>query len=152
MLVKELKSSKSISSFLNRISVGQYGYEQGLNKIDRKAKGVFLTNSLDTVENLLDVIEINSEIFTKRILEPSCGQGIIILKLISDIYSYNPDSRLIAKFISNNIYFVDVQREMVDKTISNIKSLYKYLFDEEYDGSFNGIVWDFTDKVIENNS
>lgn len=152
MLVKELKSSKSISSFLNRISVGQYGYEQGLNKIDRKAKGVFLTNSLDTVENLLDVIEINSEIFTKRILEPSCGQGIIILKLISDIYSYNPDSSLIAKFISKNIYFVDVQREMVDKTISNIKSLYKYLFDEEYNGSFNGITWDFTDKIIENNS
>ncbi len=152
MLVKELKSSKSISSFLNRISVGQYGYEQGLNKIDRKAKGVFLTNSLDTVENLLDVIEINSEIFTKRILEPSCGQGIIILKLISDIYSYNPDSSLIAKFISKNIYFVDVQQEMVDKTISNIRSLYKYLFDEEYNGSFNGITWDFTDKIIESNS
>lgn len=152
MLVKELKSSKDISSFLNRISIGQYSYEQGLNRIDRKTKGVFLTNSLDIVDNLLDVVEINSEIFSKRLLEPSCGQGIIIMKLISYIYLYNPNRLLIGEFISNNIYFVDVQQEMVDKTISNIKSLYKFLFDEDYVGTFNGITWDFTDKIIENNS
>ncbi|NCC18624.1 MAG: hypothetical protein EOM29_06760 [Bacteroidia bacterium] len=152
MLVKGLINSKDISLFLNRISIDQYDYEKDFNKIDRKRKGVFLTNSLSIVENLLNVVEINSEIFSKKILEPSCGQGIIILKLISDIYLYNPNKLLISEFISNNLFFVDLQKDMVDKTISNIKDLYKYLFNEEYSGRFNGITWDFTDKIIENNS
>ena len=147
MLVKELKSTKQLSIFLERIVFSQSGYEQGLNKIDRKKKGVFLTNSLLTVENVLSVVEINSNIFSKRILEPSCGQGIFILKLISDVYQLFPDSVLISKFISDNIFFVDVQEEMIKKTISNIKKLYQYLFDKDYQGSFNEITWDFTDKV-----
>ena len=36
MLVQELKSTGQISSFLERIALGQNDYEQGLNKIDRK--------------------------------------------------------------------------------------------------------------------
>ena len=116
MLVKELRNTGQISSFLDRIAFGQNDYEQGLNKINRKKNGVFLTNSIDTVENLLDVVLIDSGIFTKRILEPSCGQGIFILKLLSDIYLKFPDALLISNFISNNIFFVDVQEEMVEKT------------------------------------
>ena len=147
MLVKELKSTGQISSFLDRIALGQNGYEQGLNKIERKKNGVFLTNSVDTVENLLDVVLIDSEIFAKRILEPSCGQGIFILKLLSDIYLKFPDALLMSNFISNNIFFVDVQEEMVEKTKRNIQKLYTFLFDENFQGLFNGITWDFTDKV-----
>ena len=128
MLVKELKSTGQISSFLDKVTLGQNGYEQGLNKIERKKHGVFLTNSVDIVENLLDVILIDSEVFTKRILEPSCGQGIFILKLLSHIYLKFPDSILISKFISNNIFFVDVQEEMVEKTKRNIKKLFTFLF------------------------
>lgn len=147
MLIKELKTTKQLSTFLENIVFGQFGYELGLNKIDRKKKGVFLTNSLSTVENVLNVVEINTDILNKRILEPSCGQGIFILKLISDVYKLFPDSALISKFISDNIFFVDVQGEMTKKTISNVKTLYQYLFDEDYQGSFNAITWDFTDKV-----
>lgn len=147
MLVKELKSTGQISSFLDRVTLGQNGYEQSLNKIVRKKNGVFLTSSVDTVGNLLDVILIDSEIFTKRILEPSCGQGIFILKLLSDIYLKFPDALLISNFISNNIFFVDVQEEMVEKTKSNILKLYTFLFEDNFQGSFNGISWDFTDKV-----
>ena len=106
MLVKELKSTGQISSFLDKVTLGQNGYEQGLNKIERKKHGVFLTNSVDIVENLLDVILIDSEVFTKRILEPSCGQGIFILKLLSDIYLKFPDALLMSNFISNNIFFL----------------------------------------------
>ena len=67
---------------------------------------MYLTNSLSTVENLLNIINIDTEIFNKRILEPSCGQGIFILKLLSNIYLRFPDSLMISNFISNNIYFV----------------------------------------------
>lgn len=148
MLVKELKSTGQISSFLDRVALSQNSYEQGLNKKERKKKGVFLTNSVDTVENLLDVVLIDSEIFEKRILEPSCGQGIFILKLLSDIYLKFPDSILISNFISKNIFFVDVQEEMVEKTKTNIRKLFTFLFNEDFQGTFNGITWDFTDKVI----
>lgn len=147
MIVKESISQSQISLFLERVVFGQSGFEQNMNKSERKQNGVFLTNSLSTVENVLNVVEINTEILNKRILEPSCGQGIFILKLISDVYQLFPDEQVISKFISSNVYFVDIQKEMVDKTISNIKSLYNYLFDENYDGSFNGIVWDFTEKA-----
>jgi tRNA1(Val) A37 N6-methylase TrmN6 len=147
MIVKESISQSQISSFLERVVFGQSGFELSMNKSERKQNGVFLTNSLSTVENVLNVVEINSEILNKRILEPSCGQGIFILKLISDVYQLFPDEQVISKFISSNVYFVDIQKEMVDKTISNIKALYNYLFDESYQGSFNGIVWDFTEKT-----
>ena len=148
MLVKELKNTEDISSFLETIAFGQSNYEQNLSMGDRKKKGVFLTNSLSTVENVLSLVELKSDILNKRILEPSCGQGIFILKLVSDVYQLFPDAKLISKFISENIFFVDVQEEMTEKTIFNIKSLFKYLFDEDYHGSFNAITWDFTDKVI----
>jgi tRNA1(Val) A37 N6-methylase TrmN6 len=147
MVVKETISINKISSFLNRMAFGQSDYEQNLNKKDRKKNGVFLTNSLDTVENLLDIVIVDSDFFSKRILEPSCGQGIFILKLLTDIYIKFPDSILISKFISNNIFFVDIQEEMVEKTKNNISELYSFLFDEDFKGSFNGITWDFTDKI-----
>lgn len=152
MLVKELKSTKQLNDFLDAVAFGQTGYEQSLNKLERKKKGVFLTNSLLTVENVLSIVEINSDILSKKILEPSCGQGIFVLKLISDVYRLFPDPFLISKFISNNIYFVDVQEEMTVQTASNIKKLYKFLFEEDYLGSFNSITWDFTDKIILNSS
>ena len=147
MLVQEIKNTKQISLFLERIANGQNDYEQNLDKIERKKNGVFLTNSLNTVENLLSVIEINSAIFGKRILEPSCGQGIFILKLIADTYAQFPDNVLISTFISNSIFFVDVQEEMVEKTKRNIDLLYNFLFDEDFNSPYNGITWDFTDKI-----
>ncbi len=147
MEVKETISTNKILSFLNTKAFGQSDYEQKLNKKDRKKNGVFLTNSLDTVENLLDIVIIDSEIFSKRILEPSCGQGIFILKLLTDLYLKFPNRILISKFISNNIFFVDIQEEMVEKTKINISELYFFLFNEEFKGSFNGITWDFTDKI-----
>lgn len=147
MEVKEIISTSKISSFLNRMAFGQSDYEQNLVSKDRKKKGVFLTNSLDTVENLLNIIIVDSEILSKKILEPSCGQGIFILKLLTDLYLQFPDKVIISKFISNNIFFVDVQEEMVEKTKRNIEDLYSFLFNEEFKGSFNGITWDFTDKV-----
>ncbi|MEZ5036760.1 MAG: N-6 DNA methylase [Chitinophagales bacterium] len=152
MLVKETISPNEVSSFLQSIISSQNGYEQSLNKVERKKNGVFLTNSLDTVESIVDVVEINLDIFSKRILEPSCGQGIFMLKLISDIYNKFPNSDLVSNFIAQNIFFVDVQDEMIEKTKENICLLYQFLFDEEYTGNFNGIVWDFTDKVIYGNS
>ncbi|MEP7171327.1 MAG: N-6 DNA methylase, partial [Bacteroidota bacterium] len=150
MELQELKNISEVSGFLERIILGQSGFESDLNKTHRKQNGIFLTNSLSTIENVLSALEINSEIFGKRILEPSCGQGIFVLKLITDVYNQFPDEKLIANFISDNLFFVDIQKEMVQKTIFNIHSLYYYLFDRDYTGTFNAITWDFTDKLSTN--
>ncbi|MDR2409403.1 MAG: Eco57I restriction-modification methylase domain-containing protein [Bacteroidales bacterium] len=146
MLVQELKTEKQISDFLNEIAQNQNGYEQKLSGESRKKNGVFLTNSLCTVENILSIIDTGDNIFSKKILEPACGQGIFILKLLADIYAHFPDDTLMSNFISNNIYFVDIQTEMIEKTKLNIKGLYYYLFEKEYTGILNGIVADFTEK------
>jgi tRNA1(Val) A37 N6-methylase TrmN6 len=151
LLVKEGKSERQISEYLEKSILKQTGFEQGLDKKHRKQNGVFLTNSLDIVENVLNIIDIDTDIFNKKILEPSCGQGIFILKLIGDIYSRFPDNKLISSFITNNLYFVDVQESMINKTISNIQNLYYYLFNQSYTGTFNSIAWDFTDKEVTNN-
>ena len=132
---QKLKSANQITIFLEKIILGQSEFELHLNKTDRKQNGVFLTNSLSTVENVLSIVEINFEIFNKRILEPSCGQGIFVLKLITNIYNQFPDEKLITGFISNNLFFVDIQKEMVQKTIFNIQTLYLYLFEDNYTGT-----------------
>jgi tRNA1(Val) A37 N6-methylase TrmN6 len=150
MELQELKSANQTTVFLEKITSGQSGFELHLNKLYRKQNGIFLTNSLSAVENVLSIVEINSEIFNKKILEPSCGQGIFILKLITDVYNQFPDEKLIASFISKNLFFVDIQKEMVQKTIFNIQTLYHYLFEDDYRGTFNAITWDFTDKLPPN--
>ena len=62
MLVKEAIKSEQITFYLNRIIRGQTGFEQNLDKKHRKQNGVFLTNSLLTVENILSIVEINIDI------------------------------------------------------------------------------------------
>jgi tRNA1(Val) A37 N6-methylase TrmN6 len=152
MLIKESKSEEQLFDFLSKITCVQNGDEQKMNEESRKKKGVFLTNSLTTVENILRIVALDDNIFSKRILEPACGQGIFILKLLTDIYLRYPDNVLMSTFISNNIYFVDIQKEMVEKTKLNIKKLYYYLFAEEYMGTFNGIVDDFTARNARKNN
>ncbi|PGH38431.1 MAG: hypothetical protein CRN43_15160 [Candidatus Nephrothrix sp. EaCA] len=147
MRVKEHKSEEQVFNFLERIISRQSEFEQRLDKVQKKQNGVFLTHSLAVIENILNVVEINPEIFGKRILEPSCGQGIFILKLIGEVYKHFPNDRLISSFIANNLFFVDIEKTMVDKTAANINALYQYLFDEPYPGSFHAIAWDFTDKA-----
>ncbi|MDR1542899.1 MAG: Eco57I restriction-modification methylase domain-containing protein [Prevotellaceae bacterium] len=146
MSVQDLKTGKQIFDFLNKAANNQNDYEQKLNDENRKKNGVFLTNSLCTVENVLSVVDLNNDIFSKKILEPACGQGIFILKLLADIYAFCPEEILIANFISNNIYFVDIQKKMVEITKLNIKKLYYFLFEKEFVGNFNEIVADFTER------
>lgn len=146
MLHPKLKTRIQNSDFLKQIACKQNGYEQKLDKDKRKKTGVYLTNSLLIIENILEIIDIKDDILSKKILEPSCGQGIFILKLLADIYEEYPDDTLISTFISKNIYFVDIQIEMVEITKLNIKKMYYHLFDKDYTGTFNGIVYDFTKK------
>lgn len=141
-----IKTEKEISTFLNNIVYNQSGYEQSLRVETRKEKGIFFTNSLKCIDNVLNIIDIGDDIFQKRILEPACGQGIFILKLIASLYLKFPYEDIISKFVSTNIYFVDIESEMIETTKLNIKKIYYFLFEKEFSGIFNGIVADFTTK------
>ena len=151
MLVQKLKTSNDIYDFLSRFICNQNCYEISLNEAKRKKKGIFLTNSLYTIDNILSIIDIDNDIFTKKILEPACGQGIFILKILSNLYLKFPDEHVISKFISENIYFVDIEIEMVETTKLNINNLYRYLFGNDFTGTYNGIVADFTEKSPKTN-
>lgn len=146
MSFQKLKTDKQISDFLSKIIHNQICYEQELNNKNRKKNGVYLTNSLPIIDKVLNIVDIGNDIFIKKILEPACGQGIFILKLLANIYLSFPDEDLISKFISNNIYFIDLKSEMIEKTKTNIKDFYHFLFAKEFIGNFNGIVADFTEK------
>lgn len=146
MMTDKLKMSKEIDDFLASLVNEQNAYEMNLSKNKRKKNGIFLTNSFSTIEEILNVVDINGDILQKRILEPACGQGIFLLKLLSSVYLSFPNREVIAKFISENIYFVDIQSEMVESTKNNINKLFAFLFDENYTGVYNGLVADFTEK------
>jgi hypothetical protein len=148
MSVKTKKSEIEVFKFLEMKVLYQTVLEKKHNGVNRKQNGVFYTNSISTIDKLLDIVEIDSDVFNKKILEPSCGQGIFLLILIGKIYSKYPDELLISNFIGRNLFFVDIDDSMVKNTIDNISEFYLFLFGEEYKGPFNGINWDFTDKKI----
>jgi tRNA1(Val) A37 N6-methylase TrmN6 len=149
MSTKVQKSQSDVLKFLEMKVLGQTTLEQKLNGGSRKQNGVFFTNSISTIDKLLDIIEIDSDLFHKKILEPSCGQGIFLLRLIAKIYEKYPDGLLISNFIERNLFFVDIDSSMVKNTTGNISSFYFFLFGKKYKGLFNAINWDFTDKKID---
>lgn len=121
----------------------QKTFESGINIAQKKQNGVFLTNGLKTIDQILSVIDY-SDIENKKFLEPACGQGIFILRIISKVYEINPDREIINNLIAKSLIFNDIDKLMVEKTISNIKALYHHLFNEEYEGGFQSYVSDFT--------
>ncbi|OGI05905.1 MAG: hypothetical protein A2Y40_03190 [Candidatus Margulisbacteria bacterium GWF2_35_9] len=140
------------STCLKNLIEKQAFFENSMIENTKKIDGVYFTNSINSIENILSIVDIDSSIIYKRILEPSCGHGILLLKLISSVYEFLPDRKFIDSFISKSLFFVDIQKDMIDETISNIKSLYFNLFKVEYTGKFNSIIWDFTDKIPAKNS
>jgi hypothetical protein len=142
------KNANQINDFLASLVESQYMFENGLNKKDRKDSGTFFTNEFCLIDTTLDIVEINNDLFQKKILEPACGHGILLLKLLINIYKKFPYSSVIDEFIKNNLVFIDINEAMVIQTKQNIRSLYNFLFDKSYNGKFNGYVYDFTKKII----
>lgn len=112
--------------------------------INKKLNGRFLTSNASIIDTVLDSIPDDISILSKSFLEPSCGQGIFLLSLIIKAYVTKPTASAISKFIENNLYFVDIDLEMLEATKNNISKLFFDLFQEDYKGSFNSFCEDFT--------
>lgn len=126
-------------------------YIQDKNSLQyRQKNGIFLTKDISIVESVLQCMDRDNLLFNKRILEPSCGQGIFLLMIILKAYLIRPCSESISKFIQDNLFFVDIDPNMVRDTEFNISEFYKFLFQREYLGTFNSFCLDFTLKYQPN--
>ena len=128
--------------------------ERELCSFKQKQNGVFLTSNSSIIDGVLATVPNDITIFQKSFLEPSCGQGAFLLKLIIKAFLVSSKKSDITSFIKNNLYFIDIDQVMVESTKNNIASLFFHLFHEEYEGSFNCFAVDFTmlDNVLTDNN
>lgn len=123
-------------------------YENDLELSHRKDLGVFLTNNINTVDKILDVIDFEDKsILSRKFLEPSCGNGVFIIRLLEKLFKNIKNKKVVFKFIESNIFFIDIDEKMIEKTKSNISSYFFSKFNEPYIGSYNSFVFDFTQRI-----
>lgn len=126
----------------------QTTYESDLELSHRKDLGVFLTNNINTVDKILDVIDFEDKsILSRKFLEPSCGNGVFIIRLLEKLFKNIKNKKAVFKFIESNIFFIDIDEKMIEKTKSNISSYFFSKFNEPYIGSYNAYVFDFTQRI-----
>jgi hypothetical protein len=123
-------------------------YENNLELSHRKDLGVFLTNNINTVDKILDIVDFQDEnILSRKFLEPSCGNGVFIIRLLEKLFKNIENKQVVSNFIKSNIFFIDINEKMIEKTKSNISRYFYSKFNEPYDGNYNGFVFDFTQRI-----
>lgn len=126
----------------------QSTYENNLELSHRKDLGVFLTNNIHTVDKILDIIDFEDEnILSRKFLEPSCGNGVFVVRLLEKLFKNIENKQVVSKFIESNIFFIDIDEKMIEKTKTNISSYFFSKFNEQYVGKFNDFVFDFTKRI-----
>ncbi len=150
-MLKDIPTIKNSAVFLNQVLYSQKTFENTLAISVKKQNGVYLTNTLSTIDKILSVIDF-PRIEHKKILEPACGQGIFVLRILSKVYEFNSDKLFMDKFIGHNLIFNDLDAQMVEQTKKSICDFYFFLFDTPYKGDFQGYVSDFTLRNNQNKS
>ena len=130
-----------------KVIKNQQSFENGLSNHYRKDFGVFLTNNISTIEEIISIVNFDNSILEKKILEPSCGQGIFLVHLVDKLYHKFKSKTIIEKFISENLIFVDIDDRMVAATKNNLSKYFLSLFKEDYSLGFKGFVYDFTQRL-----
>ena len=126
----------------------QTTYENNLELSQRKDLGVFLTNNIRTVDKILDIIDFEDEnILSRKFLEPSCGNGVFVIRLLEILFKTEESKEVVSKFIESNIFFIDIDEKMIEKTKNNISSYFYSKFNEQYVGTYNDFVFDFTQRI-----
>ena len=126
----------------------QTTYENNLELSQRKDLGVFLTNNIHTVDKILDIIDFEDKnILSRKFLEPSCGNGVFVIRLLEILFKTEENKEVVSKFIESNIFFIDIDEKMIEKTKNNISSYFYSKFNEQYVGTYNDFVFDFTQRI-----
>lgn len=136
--------NQNINQVLNNFIIRQKNVQDRLSSQIRKQSGIFFTTSIPVIDQILESLPSDESLFNKIILDPSCGQGIFLLRIITKAYLIYPDEIAIKNFIEKNIYFIDINLDMIEKTQENISELYYFLFKKKFTGKFNDYCLDFT--------
>ena len=128
----------------NKFLERQIELESRFCNLHKKQNGVFLTSNSSVINSVLESIPDDESIFSFSYLEPSCGRGAFLVRLIIKAYLIKPSISKIEFFINKNIYFIDIDPEMTNATKANISELFLFLFGTSYPSSFNCFISDFT--------
>jgi len=128
----------------NKFLAKQVELESKFCNLHQKTNGVFLTSNSYVINAVLAKVPTDESIFYFSYLEPSCGHGAFLIRLILKAYLVKPNQPHIEKFIEEKLYFVDIDPGMIRATKNNICELFYFLFKTKYSGSFNCYTSDFT--------
>lgn len=131
---------------MNNFIEKQIDFEKNISKENRKSNGVFFTNEKMVIDKVIGNINLDEKILKKKILEPSCGNGIFLLSLIEKLSETVKSHEVMRRFIEENLYFNDIDSSSVKETKANISKLFFNLYGVDYDGKFNSSLYDFTIK------
>lgn len=136
--------SSNLDEKFNDFLVNQSKLERDYCNFEQKQSGIFLTSDSTIIDSVLAAVPNDSSILTKSFLEPSCGQGVFLIRLIIKAFLVSSDISDVRNFIHYKLYFVDIDPEMIEASKSNISNLFFYLFNQEYKGRFNCFISDFS--------
>ena len=122
-------------------------YSNSLSSIDKQKNGIFFTTDNKIIENIINVVDIKN-IQDKLILEPSCGNGNVVIELIKKINNFYQSKKIIDKFIKNNLILNDINPNILNECISNINKLYYLIYKENIKINLNIFNIDFTKKNL----
>jgi len=137
-------NSRNLNDKFSDFLANQAKLERDFCNINQKQNGVFLTSDSSIIDAVLVSVPNDQSIFDKSFLEPACGQGAFLIKLIIKAFLVSSDASDVTNFISSKLYFVDIDREMIKTTKTNISNLFYHLFNQDYKGSFNCFTADFS--------
>lgn len=110
---------------------------------------MFMTCNLKTVDKIIRIVDFNDkDLFSKKFLEPSCGNGILIVRLLEKVFESNITIEKAKGFIESSLFFVDIEENMIETTKHNIAKLFRQRFKIEYTGRFNSYVFDYTQRLL----
>ena len=140
MLAKIEDLNKNFDDFLTK----QVKLEDELCLLTRKQNGIFFTKSCSVIDSVLECLPKDQSLLSKTILEPSCGQGAFLLRIVIKAYIICQDETAIKEFIESKLYFVDIDPQMIEQTKNNLSELYMAIFSKSFDGKYNSYCLDFT--------
>ena len=82
----------------------------------KKTNGIVYTSQW-IVNIILDHINYNNNIYEKKVIDPSCGEGsflgIVVERFLKDCYNHKLINSEIKKLLEQNIYGFDIDKEAI---------------------------------------
>ena len=102
--MEKQRSPIEIDNYFRDIIISkQTQYEAKVTKQIKKINGVYLTNNLSIIDQVLNTVSLDQPIKKSILLEPACGNGIFILRFLAKLYLRIPESKFMSDFIEENI-------------------------------------------------